>query len=332
MKPRVVSIGDVMMRLSPPGQSRFTQTQTFNVLYAGSEANVTATLAFWKVPSTHITAFPSHDLGKAAVMHLQQYGVGMQHTLFDDDGRIGVYLIESGATVRSPKIIYDRYDSAFANADPSSYDWNEILEGAEWFHWSGITPALSANAARACLDAVTVARKKKIKVSGDINYRRNLWRYGKTPLEVMPELVDKCDIIIAGLTDLENCLGVRDDDFSSACEKAVKKHPSIKRIATTERETLHASHNKISASLFSGGLIESKQYDIHPVTDRVGAGDAFMAGFIYGSLHNFNDRDTLEFATASCALKHTVEGDVNTVTVEEIQNLVKGSNVGKLLR
>jgi 2-dehydro-3-deoxygluconokinase len=330
--PKVVTFGEVMLRLSPEGQGRFTQARKFNALYAGSEANVAASLSCMGIPSTHVSCFPDSDLGKAAAMELNQYGVLTDHVAYKD-GRMGVYFIEHGASLRSPKIIYDRFDSAFANLERNAFDWDKILDGAEWFHWSGITPAISQSAADVCLDAIIACRKKGVKVSGDINYRRNLWQYGKTAKQIMPGLIEPCDFIVAGVTDIENCLGISGDKFEDACEKMVKKYPSIRKVATTNRVTINSSHQQLKGILWNGKeTLESREHDLHPIIDRVGAGDAFMAGLIFGNLKKMSDQQTIDFATAAGALKHTIEGDVNVSTVGEIEAVVKGENVGKLLR
>jgi 2-dehydro-3-deoxygluconokinase len=330
--PKVVTFGEVLMRLSPSGQGRFLQADNYNICYAGSEANVAASLAYFGVDAAHVSTFPENDLGRAASAQLRRHGVQVDHCVFQE-GRLGTYFFEGGVALRSPKIIYDRYDSAFAKLDPSAFDWSEILDGADWFHWSGITPAISAGAAQACLEAVTFARKNGITVSGDINYRRNLWQYGKSVKEIMPPLIEQCDLIIAGLTDLENCLGITESTLQAGCEKVVTAHPHIKRIATTSRATVDASRQSITGILWNAkGVIESRAYDISPIVDRVGAGDAFMAGLIYGFINNLPDPEVINFAAAACALKHTVEGDVNMCSATEVEALVKEENIGKLLR
>jgi 2-dehydro-3-deoxygluconokinase len=212
-------------------------------------------------------------------------------------------------------------------------DWNEVMRDSKWFHWSGITPALSQGAADVCKEAIVTARKLGLTVSGDINYRRNLWQYGKSAQEVMPELIEMCDVIVGGVTDFENSLGIIATGFEEGCKKVMKANPAIRKIASTQRESISSSHNKISGVLWNGKeLLQSKEYDLTHIVDRVGAGDAFMAGLIYGLLKNITDKHTIEFATAACAFKHSVEGDVNLATVEEIETLVKGENIGKLLR
>lgn len=332
MNARVVTFGEIMMRLTPPNDARFTQTNQLNILYAGSEANVAASLAVMGVSSEHVTCFPDNDLGKAATMELRRYGVLTNHIAYQP-GRLGLYFVESGASIRSPKIVYDRFDSCFANLDPADFNWDEILEGAEWFHWSGITPAISETAAIACREAIRAARKNGVRVSGDINYRRNLWQYGKSAIDVMPELIEGCDLVIAGITDFENCLGISGSSLEDACQKVVKEYPIIKKVATTKRSTIDSSTQKLSGILWNRKeTLESEEYTLSPIVDRIGAGDAFMAGIAFGYLNKMDDQQTLEFATAACALKHTVEGDVNLTTPDEVAAIVRGENIGKLLR
>ncbi|MBL7875792.1 MAG: sugar kinase [Cyclobacteriaceae bacterium] len=329
---KVVTFGEVMMRLSTPSFSRFTQASQFDVLYAGSEANVAASLSLFEIPAAHVTRFPANDFGKAAVQALNKYGVDTRHILYGEE-RMGVYFLENGSMQRSSKIIYDRFDSAFAHIRKGMIDWEDVLQDARWFHWTGITPAISQGAADVCLEALVAARKKGITISGDINYRRNLWQYGKAAVEVMPGLIEYTDIIIGGATDIENCLGMKARSYEEACTQAMNKYKAIKKITSTHRESISSSHNKISARLWNGKeLVNSKEYDLTHIVDRVGAGDAYMAGLIYGWLTRKTDPDTLEFAIAASALKHGIEGDVNLSTVEEVETLVKGENIGKLLR
>jgi 2-dehydro-3-deoxygluconokinase len=329
---KVVSFGEVMMRLSPPPYQRLTQANQFEINYGGSEANVAVSLSHFGLLSEHVTCLPENELGRAVKSQLQSHGVETEHIVFAE-GRMGIYFIEHGAAQRSSKVIYDRFNSAFANLNLALFDWEEILKGADWFHWCGITPAISQNAADACYQAVRTARKLGIKISADINYRRNLWQYGKTAMDVMPEMMAESDFIIGGLADFENCMGIQAVDFEAACKKIKKKFPNMLKIANTERESIHASHNKISAMLWNGkALMKSKEYELTNIVDRVGSGDAFMAGLICGWLMDKSDEDTLEFAIATCALKHTVPGDVNRVSVEEVNDLMHGVNIGKLLR
>jgi 2-dehydro-3-deoxygluconokinase len=330
-KGKVVTFGEIMLRFSTHAFSRFTQASAFDVTYAGAEANVAVSLAHFGIPAVHVTRFPENDLGEAATQQLRRYGVDTSCILYGEE-RMGLYFLENGAMQRASRILYDRFDSAFAHIKAGSVDWDSVLEGASWFHWTGITPAISQGAADVCLEALAAAKKKGIMVSGDINYRRNLWQYGKTALEVMPSLIEYCDVVIAGITDMQNCADVSGSDFEKACVNFKKCFGKVTRIATTHRESVSSSHNVISASLWNGQLIKSSEYDLTHIVDRVGSGDAFMAGFIYADLTGQDDQQALEFATAACALKHSIEGDVNLVSVAEIDTLVKGENVGKLLR
>lgn len=332
MEKKVITLGEIMMRLSTPAFARFTQAEQFNVLYAGSEANVASSLALLGVPSAHVTRFPANDFGKAATQSLKKHGVDVDHIIYGDE-RIGVYFLENGAVQRASRIIYDRFNSAFAHIKKGMIDWDAIMKQATWFHWTGITPAISQGAADVCYEAIQSARKHGVTISGDINYRRNLWQYGKSAREIMPALIESTDMIVAGITDMENCVGVSGDTFEAACKNFMKANPNTKRIATTFRESVSSSHNKLQGVVWNGKeLFKSREYDITHIVDRVGAGDAFMAGWIYSMIKKKNDQQAIEFAMAAGTLKHTIEGDVNLSTVEEIDDLVKGENVGKLLR
>lgn len=332
MQKQVVTFGEVMLRLSTPLFARFTQAQNLEVTYAGAEANVAVSLSNFGIPSTHVTRFPANDLGQAATQELRKYGVETKFITYGEE-RMGVYFIENGALQRSSRIIYDRFDSAFAHIKPNEIDWNDVFKNASWFHYTGITPAISQGAADVCLEAIKVARKLGVTISGDINYRRNLWQYGKSAREVMPALIEMTDVIIAGITDIKNCCDITADSYEKACVLMRKQYPSIRKIASTERESVSSTHNKISGVMWNGHkLLQSKLYDLTDIVDRIGAGDAFMAGLIYGLINEEDDQQSLEFATAAGAWKHTVEGDVNLASVSEIEMLVKGENVGKLLR
>ncbi|MBL0742834.1 sugar kinase [Chryseolinea lacunae] len=332
MKKRVITFGEVMMRLSTPGFARFTQAQSLQVLYAGSEANVAVSLRYFGCDTAHVTRFPSNDLGIAATQTLQRHGVDTRHILYGDE-RMGVYFLENGAMQRSSRIIYDRFDSAFAHIAPGSVDWDSILKDAAWFHWTGITPAISQGAATVCREALVSARKHGVKISGDINYRRNLWQYGKTARDIMPELISLTDYIVAGTTDLENCLGIGGGSLEESSRAAMKQYPNIQKVSCTYRESISSSHNKIQAVIWDGKVtLTSKEYDMTHIVDRVGGGDAFMAGLIYGWLTGMTDQQTVEFAAAATTLKHSIEGDVNTTSVQEVEALMRGENIGKLLR
>lgn len=327
---KVVTFGEIMLRLSAPGNARLTQAKSFNVAYGGSEANVGISLSLFGVKTEHVTAFPDNDFGVAATQHLNKFGVITDHIQYSKD-RIGVYFLEEGSMQRASRIVYDRFDSAFANI--KKVNWEEVLKDASWFHWSGITPAVSQSAADVCLEGIQCAQKMNITVSGDINYRRNLWQYGKKVGDVMPALVKGTNVVVGGSVDIENSTGIKGASFEESCRKLMSEYPAVKKVINTERATISSSHNKLSGLLFDGKkTMTSKEYDLTHIVDRIGAGDAFMAGIIYGSLNKMSDLEALEFGVAAGALKHGIEEDVNIVTVDEVEALVGGKNVGKLLR
>ncbi len=331
----IVSFGEVMLRLGTPGHQRFEQAGHLVAQYTGGEANVTSALAQWGIPSKHVTVFPDNSIGKAAVSYLLRTGLDVKHVVYNGE-RLGVFFLETGAGPRAGRIVYDRKHSAFDLLDPSWFNWSEIFENAQWFHFTGITPAISANAAKACLDAVKAAQQKGLTVSSDINFRSNLWRYGKKPSDVMPELISYCDVIVAGFEDVKaiyNIEAAGENAFTDICKKLQQANPSLRSIISTKRESINASHNKLSGFLWKDGkLYQSPTFDIVPVVDRVGGGDAFMAGYIYGSLQKMNEQPLIDFATAASVLKHTIEGDVDWITTNEIETLAAGDGSGKLKR
>lgn len=321
-----------MLRLSTPGFSRLTQSENFLVTYAGAEANVSVSVRQFGIPSVHVTRFPDNDLGRAAVQSLRKWGVDTRFIVYGDD-RMGLYFLENGAMQRASRIVYDRFGSAFANIKKGDVDWNEILQDASWFHYTGITPAVSQGAADVCYSGLQAARKLGLTISGDINYRRNLWQYGKSVRDVMPSFMELTDIVLAGRNDIENCCGITGDNFEEVCEKTKKRFPGISKIVSTKRLSVSSSHNTISAKAWNGHeLLRSKSYELTHIVDRIGAGDAFMAGFIYSMITGNTDQEALEFGTAASAWKHSVEGDFNLASAEEIAALVSGENIGKLLR
>ncbi len=332
---RFVSFGEVLLRLSVPNAERLIQTTHLEVLYGGSEANVAAALATWGISSTHVTVLPQNDMGESAVQKLRSYGINTDH-IARSDGRMGIYFLEHGTHVRSPKVIYDRFDSAFARLHADQFDWDEILKGAEWFHWSGITPAVSASAASTCQKAIAAARKKGIRVSADINYRRVLWQYGKKPIEIMPELISECDLVIGAPTDFENSLGITasaDSTYEHWCELVQRQFPHVRVFANTERITHHASHQQLEGVWYENKkMYRSKNHTINPVIDRIGSGDAFVAGIVYSQLNNKSAQNTISFATAAAVFKHSVTGDVLIAHPEEIEVVATDQTTGKLLR
>ena len=329
---KIVTLGEIMLRLSAPGNARLTQTQTLHVAYGGSEANVAISLSLFGMTTAHVTAFPENDFGVAATQHLRKFGVITDHIQYTSD-RMGVYFLEEGAMQRSSRIVYDRFDSAFAHIKSGSVKWEKVLKDASWFHWSGITPAISQGAADVCLQGIETANKMGVTVSGDINYRRNLWQYGKKVDEIMPRLIEGTNIVVGGSGDIENCTGLKGDSFRDSCEKLMKEYKSVKKVYNTNRDSISASRNKISGKVFDGKeVLKSKEYDLTHIVDRVGTGDAFMAGIIYGMLMNMSEQDALEFGVAAGVLKHSIEEDVNLSTVNEVESLVRDENVGKLMR
>lgn len=334
---KVVSFGEIMGRLSPPGYGRLVQAQSLQLTFGGGEANVTAALAHWGVPAAHVTKFPDNDMGKAATAYFQKVGVDMSHVHYGGQ-RLGLYFTEFGAAMRPSKVVYDRADSAFANMHPNEFPWLEILKDAQWFHWTGITPAISDEAAQALSKALAAATALGLTISADVNYRKNLWQYGKSVQEVMPDLIAQCDIIVCGKGDAEDILGIVPDgstksNFESIARQIMERFPRIKKIINTKRGQLSASTNTLSAVGFDGKeLHKTETIQIDQIVDRIGGGDAFMAGYIYGNLMEMDEVQSLWFGVAASALKHTIEGDVNLANLDEIELVMSGDLSGRLKR
>jgi 2-dehydro-3-deoxygluconokinase len=329
---KVITFGEIMMRLTAPGNQRFAQAANLGITYGGGEANVAVALAQMGMAAAHVTVFPDNDLGRAAGAFFQKAGVSAEHFIFKGQ-RLGLYFVEIGESLRPSRIIYDRYDSAFAKLEPAWLDWEKILKNAAWFHWTGITPAVSQSAATACGEAIQAAKRLGIPVSADVNYRRVLWKYGKTPAEVMPALVEHCDVVVCTEGDAADIFGIQTTDFQDMARQMMRRFPNLKKIIATRRDTLSASHNRLTGLCFDGEkMTESPTFDINPIVDRIGGGDAFMAGYIYGALNDFELSDALAFATAASALKHTIEGDFNLVTAAEVEQVMRGDVSGRLLR
>jgi 2-dehydro-3-deoxygluconokinase len=328
----IVTFGEVLMRLSTPGFARFEQARQFDVTYAGGEANVASALAYWGHSTAHVTRFPDTPIGRTAAQHLQYHGVDISHILYGGD-RIGVYYLETGAALRPSQIVYDRYNSSFANQNPSELDWDTILKDAKWFHWAGITPALSQAAADALLKGIQTARKYGIAVSGDIFYRANLWKYGKKPSDILPALTEGTDIVVANEINIQEIYGIGGKDFVEASSNLQKAFPQVKKVVGTKRTSLSASHNLLRAYLWNGSeLLETSDVEINPIVDRVGGGDAFIAGLIHGLITFGDEQKALEFGVAASALKHTIEGDALIATLEEIEAIRQGETSGRIKR
>lgn len=344
---KVVTFGEIMLRLATPGYLRFTQASEFTATFGGGEANVAVSLANYGIPTDFITRLPENDIAKACVMDLRKYGVGTSNIVYGGD-RLGIYFLETGAVARASKVVYDRANSAIAEIKPGMIDWEKVFDGVQWFHWTGITPALSQGAADACLEAIRVANKMGITVSCDLNYRKNLWKYGKKASEIMPALVEGCDIILGNEEDAEKVFGIKPEgfdvtatagevnaaEFESVCTQLMKRFPRARKVIITLRGSINANHNTWGGVLYDGSkLYASRRYDITHIVDRVGGGDSFMGGLIYGLLtYTDDDQKALEFAVAASCLKHTIYGDFNQVSVEEVEKLMSGDASGRVSR
>ena len=342
---KVVTFGEIMLRLSPPGFLRFTQARSFEVIYGGGEANVAASLAQFGMPVDYVTRLPKNDIGEACLQYLRQYGIGTEKIVQGGD-RLGIYYLENGAVQRGSKVIYDRANSSLATIQKGMLDWQAVFADADWFHWTGITPAVSQGAAEVCLEAVQIAKKMGLTVSCDLNYRKNLWKWGKKASEVMPELVSYCDVAIGNEEDAEKVFGiiapeadvtagkVEAAQYRFVCDELAKRFPGLKTIAITLRGSLSASHNTWSGVLWKPGVFfTAPRYDITHIVDRVGGGDAFMGGLIYG-LRTYSDdyQKALHFAVAASCLKHSIIGDFNQVSVAEVEGIMGGNVSGRVSR
>lgn len=343
---KVVTFGEIMLRLATPEHLRFRQARSFNATFGGGEANVAVSLANYGIDVDYVTRLPQNDLGAACAAELRSFGVGTSNIVYGGE-RLGIYYLETGAVARPSKVVYDRAHSSAATVERGMIDWEQVLAGADWFHWTGITPAISASAAEVCLDACRAANRLGVKVSCDLNYRKNLWKYGKTAAEVMPALVECCDVILGNEEDAEKVFGIKPEGFDAAstqgevdaaafrsvCTQLMARFPRAKKVVITLRGSINADHNTWGGVLFGGEtLYRSPRYDITDIVDRVGGGDSFMGGLIYGLLTYDDDQRALNFAAAASALKHTIYGDFNMVSVAEVENLMKGDGSGRVAR
>ncbi|WP_338407091.1 sugar kinase [uncultured Flavobacterium sp.] len=344
---KVVTFGEIMLRLSPPGFLRFSQANNFDVVYGGGESNVAVSLANYGIPVEFVTRLPKNDIGQCAMMEMRKRGVGVDHIVYGGD-RLGIYFLETGAVSRGSKVVYDRAHSSMANIQLGMIDWEKVFEGVKWFHWTGITPAISQSSADVCLEAVKAANKLGITISTDLNYRAKLWQYGGNREAIMTELTSYCDIILGNEEDAEMHFGIKPEGldittqghdvkaeaFLSVCQQTMEKFPKAKKVITTLRGSISASHNTWAGVLYDGKtMLQSPQYQITDIVDRVGGGDSFMGGLIYGLLtYPEDDQNALNFAVAASCLKHTIKGDANLVTVDEVQKLMDGDASGRVAR
>ncbi len=333
-----------MLRLATPGHLRFSQAHEFEATFGGGEANVAVSLAVFGHDAQFVSALPANDIAAACLSELRGLGVGTSGCIESGD-RLGIYFIEKGAVCRPSKVIYDRSHSSISEIKPGMIDWERVFEGADWFHWTGITPAISQSAADVVLEALECASRKGVKISCDLNYRKNLWRYGKTASEVMPQLVAYSDVIIGNEEDAQKVFGIVaagcDTDsglidsskYEGVGRSLMDLFPKAGLVAFTQRSSVNADHNLWSAVLYDGRALKySRSYDITDIVDRVGGGDSFAAGLIHGLLEYGDSQKALEFATAASCLKHTIEGDYNRVTVKEVESLMGGNASGRVSR
>lgn len=344
---KIVTFGEIMLRLATPGYLRFSQTNELSATFGGGEANVAVSLANYGMEAEFVTRLPENDIAAACVKDLHKHGVKTDHIVYGGD-RMGIYFLETGAVARASKVVYDRAHSAISEIKPGMIDWKQVLAGADWFHWTGITPAISQGAADVCLEAIQTANRLGIPVSCDLNYRKNLWKYGKKASEVMPDLVAGCDIILGNEEDAEKVFGIKPEgfdvtatagevnaaEFESVCTQLMQRFPRARKVIITLRGSINANHNTWGGVLYDGKqLFQSPRYDITHIVDRVGGGDSFMGGLIYGLLtYPQDDQQALNFAVAASCLKHTIYGDYNEVTVKEVENLMKGDGSGRVSR
>jgi 2-dehydro-3-deoxygluconokinase len=338
---RVITLGEIMLRLAPEGYYRFVQAVSYGAIYGGGEANVAVSLAGFGIDAAFVTKLPKHEIGQGAVNRLREFGVDTS-LIVRGGNRVGIYFLEKGASQRPSKVIYDRAHSAIAEAVETDFDWDRIFQGASWFHFTGITPALSDSAAAICLDACKAAKSKGITVSCDLNYRANLWTREKAG-EVMGRLMEFVDICVANEEDAADVFGIRASGSDVTTGKishegykevaaALIKRFGFKKTAITLRESISANDNNWAAMLCTGDdFYFSKKYAVH-IVDRVGGGDSFSAGLIYACLQNMPPQEGLEFAVAASCLKHTIEGDFNFVSVDEVKKLAGGNASGRVQR
>ncbi len=339
----VVTFGEIMLRLAPPGFERFLQSPSFVATWGGGEANVAVSVAGFGWPASFCTVIPSNPIADSMVGELRRFNVDTSK-IVRGKGRMGIYFVEPGANQRASKVVYDREYSSIALAKPGDIDWNVVFDGAGWYHTTGITPAISESAAALALESVRVAKEKGITVSCDLNYRKNLWKWGKAAHEVMGELVKYVDVVIANEEDCQAALGIQadvdvhsgkldEDVYRALAAKVLDAHPNVKTIAITLRESHSASHNGWSACLYDGQeFIRSRHYEITHIVDRVGGGDSFAGGLIYGLNALGTKREALEFAVAASCLKHSLPGDFSRFSLDEVKTLLKGDGSGRVQR
>jgi 2-dehydro-3-deoxygluconokinase len=339
----VITFGEIMLRLNPPGFQRFVQATSFDVSYGGAEASVAISLANYGVSAAFVTCLPDNDLGQAAINYVRRFGVDTSY-IIRGGSRIGIYFLEVGANQRPSKVIYDRAHSSMSEIRPGLIPWEEIFSKAKWFHFTGITPALSQSAADTCLEAVKIAKEKGLTVSCDLNYRAKLWKYGKTAGEIMSDLIRYVDTVVGNEEDCEKVFGIKGADvespeevsaerYLSVAQKLMQRFANLNRVCITLRGSISATHNTWTAILYDGKkLYTTTKYDINYIVDRLGSGDAFTGALIYCLLRGKSEQESLDFATAASALKHSIMFDPNLVSVEEVESIIKRGGAGRVQR
>ena len=340
---KVVTFGEIMLRLKAPGREKFLQSAKLEATFGGGEANVAVSLANYGMNTAFVTVLPENEIADACIMELRKFGVDTSMIVRKGD-RIGVYYLEAGSIQRPSKVIYDRFDSAIAKAQPGDIDWDKVFNGAEWFHITGITPAISESARVLAFESVKAAAKRGITISCDFNFRKKLWKYGKAATEVMPELVKYVNVGIANEEDCQKSLGISIEadvhsgnldvsKYEALSNKVLDEFPSLKYMAITLRESKSADHNGWSACINDrNGFYLSQRYEMTHIIDRVGGGDSFAGGLIYGLNNYDNPEDALNFAVAASCLKHTISGDFNRVSVKDVEGLMGGDGSGRVQR
>lgn len=344
---KIVTFGEVMLRLTAPSFRRFSQTNEFIATYGGSEANVAVSLTNFGIPTEFVTRLPDNAMAHACVDSLRAYGLGTEGIVYGGK-RMGLYFLESGAAFRNSNVVYDREGSSFATLRPGMIDWEKIFADASWFHWSGIAASLSQEGAEACLEALQTADRMGLTISCDLNVRKKLWNYGRSVAEVMLPLVQYSDVIFGAEPEYQEVFDISPVGFKAVDssyeldlagfeafgQKVSELVPRCRKVFLELRNTMTSNHNLLAGILYSDGrLSHTGIYDIAHEVDRVGTGDAFVGGMIYGLLtYPEDDRKTLEFALAASALKNTVYGDFNQVTVEEVESLMQGNTSGRVAR
>lgn len=338
---KIVTMGEIMLRLSPEGNDRFIQSESFRIIPGGGEANVAVSCANYGHDCYFVSKLPKHEIGQIAVNALRRYGVNTDFIARGGD-RVGLYYAETGASMRPSKVIYDRAHSSIAEAQPSDWDFDKIFEGADWFHWSGITPAISDESAECLRQACICAKKHGVKISVDLNFRKKLWTSEKA-ISIMRPLMQYVDVCIGNEEDAELCLGFKPDADVEGGEtnaagyegifRQMKEEFGFEYVVSTLRESFSATHNGWKALIYDGKeFYQSKRYDINPIIDRIGGGDSFSGGLIHGLLTKATQGEALEFAVAASALKHTVNGDFNLVSADEVEALAGGAANGRVQR